>query len=92
MKFLAESELKALTGPYVAPTGLYEYVKSLPFLGSLKCNVDTLTAGEWTEIVIEYTVGGSGLADGAWIKGTFKFYSVRLLGWTAWLLPTHAHR
>ena len=78
MKFLAESELKALTGPYVAPTGLYEYVKSLPFLGSLKCNVDTLTAGEWTELIIEYTVGGSGLADGAWIKGTFKFYSVRL--------------
>ncbi|KKY27141.1 hypothetical protein UCDDS831_g00886 [Diplodia seriata] len=29
----------------------------------------------WTELVVEYTVGASGLADGAWIKGTFKFYS-----------------
>ncbi|PMD53929.1 uncharacterized protein K444DRAFT_667616 [Hyaloscypha bicolor E] len=48
---------------------------SLPFLGSLSSNVSSLTAGEWTEVEITYTVGGSGLADGAWIKGTFKFYS-----------------
>ncbi|GME34237.1 hypothetical protein GTA08_BOTSDO09529 [Neofusicoccum parvum] len=47
----------------------------MPFLGTLTCNVNTLTAGEWTEVTVEYTVGGSGLADGAWIKGTFKFYS-----------------
>lgn len=33
-------------------------------------------AGEWTEITIVYEVGASGLADGAWIKRTFKFYSV----------------
>jgi hypothetical protein len=31
---------------------------------------------------VTYTVGGSGLADGAWIKGTFKFYSV----WTPLIL------
>ncbi|EOD51684.1 hypothetical protein UCRNP2_1529 [Neofusicoccum parvum UCRNP2] len=47
----------------------------MSFLGTLTCNVNTLTAGEWTEVTVEYTVGGSGLADGAWIKGTFKFYS-----------------
>lgn len=76
MKDLTQKELNELTGEYFAPNGVYEMVKSLPFLGSVKCNVDSLIAGQWTEIVVEYTVGGSGLADGAWIKGTFKFYSV----------------
>jgi hypothetical protein len=76
MKPLTNIELKERLGTYVSPAGLYHYIKSLPFLGSLSSNVSSLTAGEWTEVVITYTVGGSGLADGAWIKGTFKFYSV----------------
>ncbi|TDZ49790.1 hypothetical protein CTRI78_v007866 [Colletotrichum trifolii] len=75
MKTLSEDELKALAGTYFAPKGLYQHAKSLPFLGSLTCNTTELTAGQWTELLIEYTVGASGLADGAWIKGTFKFYS-----------------
>lgn len=76
MKELAAEQLATLAGPYDSPEGYYRYIKSIPFLGTLKSSVDSLTAGQWTEIVIEYTVGGSGLADGAWIKGTFKFYSV----------------
>lgn len=32
-------------------------------------------AGSWQEILIEYEVGSSGIADGAWFKLTFKFYS-----------------
>jgi len=79
MKTLTDAELRERLGTYVAPSGLYQYIKSLPFLGSLSSNVSSLTAGEWTEVVITYTVGGSGLADGAWIKGTFKFYSVSML-------------
>ncbi|KPM44509.1 hypothetical protein AK830_g2022 [Neonectria ditissima] len=75
MKTLSNDELAALAGEYFAPTGLYQHTKSLPFLGTLQCNVDALTAGQWTEVIVEYTVGASGLADGAWIKGTFKFYS-----------------
>lgn len=75
MKTLTNDELAALAGEYFAPVGLYQYTKQLPFLGTLQCNAKTLTAGEWTEILVEYTVGASGLADGAWIKGTFKFYS-----------------
>ncbi|KAF7553675.1 hypothetical protein G7Z17_g3453 [Cylindrodendrum hubeiense] len=75
MKTLSNDELVALAGQYFAPTGLYQYTKSLPFLGTLKCNTETLTAGQWAEVIVEYTVGASGLADGAWIKGTFKFYS-----------------
>ncbi|KAE9370958.1 hypothetical protein N431DRAFT_546651 [Stipitochalara longipes BDJ] len=75
MKTLTDAELRERLGTYVAPIGLYQYIKSLPFLGSLSSNVSSLTAGEWTELVITYTVGGSGLADGAWIKATFKFYS-----------------
>lgn len=75
MKTLSDNELTALAGQYFAPTGLYQYTKSLPFLGTLECNTKTLTAGQWTEVIIEYIVGASGLADGAWIKGTFKFYS-----------------
>ena len=78
MKQLSKDELAALAGKYFAPKGLYQYIKELPFLGSLQCNTASLTAGQWTEVVITYTVGGSGLADGAWIKGTFKFYSVCL--------------
>ncbi|KAJ3533757.1 hypothetical protein NM208_g7843 [Fusarium decemcellulare] len=75
MKTLSDEQLEAIAGQYFAPLGLYQHTKSLPFLGTVKCNTKTLTAGQWTEIVVEYTVGGSGLADGAWIKGTFKFYS-----------------
>lgn len=68
-------ELRAKLGDYVAPKGLYEKTKAMPFLGSVTCNVDRLVAGEWTEIVLDYEVGASGIADGAWIKATFKFYS-----------------
>ncbi|PKS05149.1 hypothetical protein jhhlp_008516 [Lomentospora prolificans] len=75
MKTLSDEQLKAVAGEYFAPAGLYQHTKSLPFLGSLKCNTTALTAGQWTEVIVDYTVGASGLADGAWIKGTFKFYS-----------------
>ncbi|KAI0470450.1 hypothetical protein GGR56DRAFT_668196 [Xylariaceae sp. FL0804] len=75
MKTLSDAELEALAGQYFAPAGLYQHTKSLPFLGTLKCSTKSLIAGQWTELLIEYTVGASGLADGAWIKGTFKFYS-----------------
>ncbi|KAF4883068.1 Acetylesterase [Colletotrichum fructicola] len=75
MKTLSDEELTNLAGNYFAPKGLYRHTKGLPFLGSLECNTKTLIAGQWTELIVEYTVGASGLADGAWIKGTFKFYS-----------------
>lgn len=75
MKTLSEEELTTIIGQYFAPEGLYHYTKSLPFLGSLQYDTTALTAGQWTEVVIVYIVGSSGLADGAWIKGTFKFYS-----------------
>ncbi|KAF4917530.1 hypothetical protein CGCVW01_v009766 [Colletotrichum viniferum] len=75
MKTLSDEELTNLAGNYFAPKGLYCHTKGLPFLGSLECNIKTLIAGQWTELIVEYTVGASGLADGAWIKGTFKFYS-----------------
>lgn len=82
MKYLSNDELSSLAGEYFAPQGLYQYIKELPFLGTLACDVKTLVAGQWTEMIITYTVGGSGLADGAWIKGTFKFYSVSNLKMT----------
>ncbi|KXJ87075.1 hypothetical protein Micbo1qcDRAFT_179326 [Microdochium bolleyi] len=75
MKTLTDAELTAVAGTYFAPEGLYQHTKALPFLGSLSCNTTSLTAGQHTELVVTYTVGASGLADGAWIKGTFKFYS-----------------
>lgn len=68
--------LAHLAGHYFAPRGLHQYTKSLPFLGSLHCNIESLVAGQWTELVVTYTVGGNGLADGAWLKGIFKFYSL----------------
>ncbi|KAI2704777.1 hypothetical protein CBS147332_7431 [Penicillium roqueforti] len=75
MKNLTADERYQLAGDYFAPKGLYEYTKSLPFTGRVKSNVNTLVAGKWTEILLDYEVGASGLADGAWIKATFKFYS-----------------
>jgi hypothetical protein len=78
MKYLSSAELADLAGSYSAPEGLYQFIKELPFLGTVACETTELIAGQWTEVVITYTVGGSGLADGAWIKGTFKFYSVCL--------------
>ncbi|KAF0813724.1 hypothetical protein IGB42_02077 [Andreprevotia sp. IGB-42] len=62
-------------GSYTAPQGLYALNKQRPFLGSISCDRDTLVAGEWTELLLEYEVGGIGLADGAWLKLAFKFYS-----------------
>ena len=47
----------------------------MSFLGKVNCNVSRLVAGSWEEIVLDYEVGASGIADGAWIKATFKFYS-----------------
>jgi len=78
MKTLSTEELSQIVGPYTAPAGLYQYTKSLPFLGTVTTDISSLVAGQWAEIIITYTVGGSGLADGAWIKGTFKFYSVSI--------------
>ena len=62
-------------GDYVAPQGLYEQNKGKPFLGRLHCERRQLVAGEWTELSLVYEVGASGLADGAWLKLAFKFYS-----------------
>ena len=62
-------------GDYIAPQGLYEQNKAKPFLGQLRCDRRQLVAGEWTELQMVYEVGASGLADGAWLKLAFKFYS-----------------
>ena len=62
-------------GFYHAPEGLYARNKQRPFLGTLSCDRDRLTAGEWTELTLTYEVGGAGLADGGWLKLAFKFYS-----------------
>src|SRR5256885_801681 len=72
---ITEAQLRKELGHYVAPKGLYEQNIKRPFLGKVTCNVDKLVAGEWTEIIIDYEVGQGGLADGAWVKATFKFYS-----------------
>ncbi|GLK88898.1 hypothetical protein [Pseudomonas turukhanskensis] len=62
-------------GHYIAPVGLYARNKARPFLGSIRCDRQTLVAGQWDEITFVYEVGASGLADGAWLKLAFKFYS-----------------
>ena len=75
MKKMTQAELNKKLGSYIAPKGLYQKTKSLPFMGAVSCNVTRLVAGEWTEIVLDYQIGASGMADGAWVKATFKFYS-----------------
>jgi hypothetical protein len=75
MREMDRDERARVIGPYVAPEGYYEATRAMPFLGHVTCSAETVVAGSWQEIVLDYTVGGSGLADGAWIKATFKFYS-----------------
>jgi len=75
MKTLSESERRRIIGDYVAPQGYYDKTKAMPFLGKVTCHADRIVAGSWHEIVLDYEVGASGLADGAWMKATFKFYS-----------------
>jgi hypothetical protein len=75
MDKMSNAELKKKLGDYTAPQGLYQKTKDMSFLGSMACNVTELVAGSWQEIVLDFTVGASGIADGAWIKATFKFYS-----------------
>ena len=58
-----------------SPEGLAERLDALPFLGRLTCERESLVAGEWTELELVYEVGAAGLADGAWLKLAFKFYS-----------------
>lgn len=62
-------------GPHVAPEGLLERLRTLPFEGRIHCNLSQVEAGSWQEILIDYEVGASGIADGSWFKLTFKFYS-----------------
>ncbi len=59
----------------IHPAELSSHLATLPFLGRLTCARDALVAGERTELLITYEVGAAGLADGAWLKLVFKFYS-----------------
>ena len=75
MKKMSEAELTNVLGEYIAPKGLYAKTKDMSFLGKVTCHIEQLQAGSWHEIVLDYEVGASGIADGAWMKATFKFYS-----------------
>lgn len=75
MKKKTAAELKAILGDYTAPPGLYQITKDMPFLGKVSCNIEQMEAGSWQEIIIDYELGASGMADGSWFKATFRFYS-----------------
>lgn len=57
------------------PAALADYLPTLPFLGRATLSRAEVVAGEWLELVATYEVGAAGLADGAWLKLVFKFYS-----------------
>ena len=59
--------------PY--PAELSAYLTTLPFLGRVTLSRTEVVAGEWLELLATYEVGAAGLADGAWLKLVFKFYS-----------------
>jgi hypothetical protein len=75
MKKMTQEELHDKLGDYFAPEGLYDKTKDMPFLGKVTSNVETIVAGSWQEIVIDYELGASGMADGSLFKATFRFYS-----------------
>ncbi|WP_010462732.1 hypothetical protein [Acidovorax radicis] len=62
-------------GLHHAPAGLYAHSKAQPFIGRVTCHTTAVEAGSWQEIILDFEVGASGVADGACIKATFKFYS-----------------
>lgn len=72
---MSDETFAAALGDYFHPQGYLDYVSTLPFLGRLQCSAKSLEAGSWQELLLDYEVGASGIADGAWIKITFKFYS-----------------
>ncbi|MBI3546429.1 MAG: hypothetical protein HY081_07540, partial [Gammaproteobacteria bacterium] len=75
MKKMSDAELQQKLGDYFAPQGLYQKTKDMPFLGKVSCNVEKMVAGSWQEIILDYELGASGMADGSWFKATFRFYS-----------------
>jgi len=75
MKTIPEQDICKQLGEYHAPRGLYTITKAMPFLGKVSCNVESIVAGSWQEIIIDYELGASGMADGSWFKATFRFYS-----------------
>ncbi len=72
---MSNEALEQLLGEHFHPQGYEEYVSNLPFLGRLHCSTTKIEAGSWQEILLDYEVGASGIADGARLKVTFKFYS-----------------
>ena len=76
MEKMTDAELKKTLGDsYFAPDGLYAKTKDMSFLGTVTCNIEEMDAGSWQEIIIDYELGQSGMADGSWFKATFRFYS-----------------
>jgi hypothetical protein len=71
----AWEDIHAASSNATVPKALRQRAKAFPFLGTLSCSHDALIAGAWDEIVLEYTVGESGIADGARLKIAFKFYT-----------------
>src|ERR1700684_1623442 len=59
----------------IAPAGYDTLTREMPFLGRVTSSHATLEAGSWQEIAVNIEIGASGLADGATLKATFKFYS-----------------
>ncbi|MEE6178009.1 hypothetical protein [Mycobacterium sp. 050134] len=49
--------------------------EALPFLGELRCQHSHVVAGSLEEVVFNYTVGRSGVADSGWLKLCFRYYS-----------------
>jgi hypothetical protein len=64
-----------MTSAITAPTGYLALTQAMPFLGRVECSHTQVEAGSWQEILLEITIGSSGLADGGAVKATFKFYS-----------------
>jgi hypothetical protein len=70
-----ETVLEKCEAPPIAPRGAVEYFGSLPFLGALAVSAEEVRAGSVEEIVLDYTVGAAGLADGGSLKIAFRYYS-----------------
>ncbi|MDA8392662.1 MAG: DUF3604 domain-containing protein [Actinomycetota bacterium] len=71
---LANPVTNLLDDPVVARRSMEE-LDAMPFLGTVSCSHTSLIAGSVEEILIDYTVGSSGIADSGGVKLCYKFYS-----------------
>lgn len=71
---VATPDTNLLDDPAVARRTIDE-LDAMEFLGEVSCSHSSLVAGSVEQVLVDYVVGSSGIADSGGVKFCFKFYS-----------------